>query len=73
MVETGIYISRRYQLQAQIVARRLPQVMQRRGLEAPFTEFLLTSAQGMVLLFAILDLPQIKRWKLIPLPSCSTI
>lgn len=61
MVETGTFISRRYQLQAQIVARRLPQVMQRRGLEAPFTEFLLTSTQGMVLLFAILDLPQVRR------------
>lgn len=61
MVETGTFISRRYQLQAQIVARRLPQVLQRRGLEAPFTEFLLTSAQGMVLLFAILDFPQVKR------------
>ena len=61
MIETGNFISRRYQLQAQIVARRLPQVLQRRGLEAPFTEFLLTSTQGMVLLFAILDLPKVKR------------
>ena len=61
MIETNNLISRRYQLQAQIVARRLPQVMQRRGLEAPFAEFLLTTTQGMVLLFAILDLPQIKR------------
>jgi len=54
-------IPRRYQLQAQMVARRLPQVLQRRGLEAPFTEFLLTSVQGMVLLFAILDLGRVKR------------
>ena len=61
MIETTSYISRRYQLQAQAVARRLPQVLQRRGLEAPFGEFLLTSVQGMVLLFAILDLPQIRR------------
>lgn len=61
MVETGTFISRRYQLQAQIVARRLPQVLQRRGLESPFTEFLLTSTQGTVLLFAILDLPRVKR------------
>ena len=61
MIETTSYISRRYQLQAQIVARRLPQVLQRRGLEAPFAEFLLTSVQGMVLLFAILDLPQVRR------------
>lgn len=61
MIKTNNFISRRYQLQAQIVARRLPQVMQRRGLEAPFAEFLLTTTQGMVLLFAILDLPQIKR------------
>jgi hypothetical protein len=36
-------------------------VLQRRGLEAPFIEFLLTSAQGMVLLFAILDLPKLRR------------
>ena len=36
-------------------------MLQRRGLEAPFAEFLLTSVQGMVLLFAILDLPQVKR------------
>ena len=61
MIETTSYISRRYQLQAQVVARRLPQVLQRRGLEAPFAEFLLTSVQGMVLLFAILDLPQVRR------------
>lgn len=61
MVESEIFISRRYQLQAQIVARRLPQVLERRGLDSPFTGFLLTSAQGIVLLFAILDLPQVKR------------
>jgi len=61
MVESGNFISRRYQLQAQIVAKRLPQVLQRRGLEAPFAEFLVTSTQGMVLLFAILDLHQVKR------------
>ena len=61
MIETGNSISRRYQLQAQIVAKRLPQVFQRRGLEAPFTEFLVTSTQGLVLLFAILDMPQVKR------------
>ena len=61
MIETGSLISRRYQLQAQVIAKRLPQVLQRRGLEAPFTEFLLTSTQGMVLLFAILDLPKVKR------------
>jgi hypothetical protein len=61
MINTGNFISRRYQLQAQIVAKRLPQVLQRRGLEAPFAEFLLTSTQGMVLLFAILDLPRVKR------------
>jgi hypothetical protein len=61
MVDTGFFISRRYQIQAQIVARRLPQVMERRGLEAPFAEFLLTSTQGLVLLFAILDLPKVKR------------
>src|SRR4030042_1972045 len=61
MIETANPISRRYQLQAQIVAKRLPQVLQRRGLEAPFAEFLVTSTQGMVLLFAILDLPQVRR------------
>jgi len=61
MIETANSISRRYQLQAQIVAKRLPQVLQRRGLEAPFAEFLVTSTQGMVLLFAILDLPQVRR------------
>lgn len=61
MIEIANSISRRYQLQAQIVAKRLPQVLQRRGLEAPFAEFLVTSTQGMVLLFAILDLPQVRR------------
>lgn len=59
--ETNNFISRRYQLQAQIVAKRLPQVLQQRGLEAAFAEFLLTSTQGMVLLFAILDLPRVRR------------
>lgn len=61
MFETSNFISRRYQLQAQIVAKRLPQVLQQRGLEAAFAEFLLTSTQGMVLLFAILDLPRVRR------------
>jgi len=61
MFETNNFISRRYQLQAEIIARRLPQVLQQRGLEAPFAEFLLTSTQGMVLLFAILDLPRVRR------------
>jgi len=61
MFETNNFISRRYQLQAQIVAKRLPQVLQQRGLEAAFAEFLLTSTQGMVLLFAILDLPRVRR------------
>ena len=72
MIETGNLISRRYQLQAQTIAKRLPQVLQRRGLEAPFTEFLLTSTQGMVLLFAILDLPKSSGWKPTPRPSCCT-
>jgi len=61
MNNTGNAVSRRYQIQAQIVAKRLPQVLQQRGLEAPFAEFILTSTQGMVLLFAILDLHQVKR------------
>lgn len=61
MFDTKNFISRRYQLQAQIVAKRLPQVLQQRGLEAAFAEFLLTSTQGMVLLFAILDLPRVRR------------
>ena len=61
MIETTNLISRRYQLQAEIIAKRLPQVLQQRGLEAPFSDFLLTSAQGIVLMFAILDLQQIKR------------
>ena len=61
MINTGHFISRRYQIQAQSIAKRVPQVLERRGLEAPFAEFLLTSTQGMVLLFAILDLPKVKR------------
>src|SRR4030065_1033920 len=69
MIETGNFISRRYQLQAQIVAKRLPQVLHRRGLEAPFAEFLVTSTQGMVLLFAILDLPQVRRLEAYTTPA----
>ncbi len=61
MIETGNFISRRYQLQAQVIANRLPVVLQQRGLAAPFSEFMLTSVQGVVLLFAILDVHQIQR------------
>ncbi len=61
MIETDNYISRRYQVQAQAIANCLPKVLQQRGLAAPFSEFLLTSVQGIVLLFAILDLRHIQR------------
>jgi hypothetical protein len=61
MIETDNYISRRYQVQAQAIANRLPKVLQQRGLAAPFSEFLLTSVQGVVLLFAILDMQHIQR------------
>jgi hypothetical protein len=61
MMETVNTIHRRYELQAQAIANRLPQVFQQRGLAAPFSEFLLTSAEGVVLLFAILDVHRIQR------------
>jgi hypothetical protein len=60
-METGNPISRRYELQAQAIANRLPKVLQQRGLAAPFSEFLLTSAEGVVILFAILDVHKIQR------------
>ncbi len=60
-METDNLISRRYQLQAQAIASRLPKVLQQRGLAAPFSEFLLTSAEGVVLLFAVLDVHKIQR------------
>ena len=69
MIENATFIPRHYQVEAQIVARRLPQVMQLRGLDAPFAEFLLTSTQGMVLLFAILDLPKVKRLEVYTTPE----
>jgi hypothetical protein len=61
MIESGAHITRRYELQAQAIAIRLPIVLQRRGLAAPFSEFLLTSAEGVVLLFAVLDVHKIQR------------
>ncbi len=61
MIETSILISKRYQVQAQAIAGRLPQVLQQRGLEAPFSEFLLTSAEGLVLFLAVLDVSQLRR------------
>lgn len=61
MIETSHTVSRRYQLQAQAIANRLPKVLQQRGLAAPFSEFLLTSAEGVVLLFAVLDVHKIQR------------
>ena len=61
MMETGNPISRRYELQAQAIANRLPKVLQQRGLAAPFSEFLLTSSEGVVLLFAVLDVHKIQR------------
>ena len=61
MIETSSLISRRYQLQAQAIAGRLPRVLQQRGLEAPFTEFLLTSAEGLILFLAVLDVSQLRR------------
>ena len=60
-METGNLVSRKYELQAQAIANRLPQVLKQRGLGAPFSEFLLTSAEGIVLLFAVLDVRQVQR------------
>jgi hypothetical protein len=56
-----VEIQRRHQLQAQLVASRLPHVFQRRGLEAHFREFLLTKSQGIVVLFAVLDIARVRR------------
>lgn len=61
MIEANNLISKRYQVQAQSIAGRLPQVLQQRGLEAPFSEFLLTSAEGLVLFLAVLDVSQLRR------------
>jgi hypothetical protein len=61
MIELNNLISRRYQLQAQAIANRLPRVLEQRGLEAPFSEFLLTSAEGLILFLAVLDVPQLLR------------
>jgi DNA segregation ATPase FtsK/SpoIIIE-like protein len=61
MIETNNLISKRYQVQAQAIASRLPQVLLQRGLEAPFTEFLLTSAEGLILFLAVLDVSQLRR------------
>lgn len=61
MVEPNSPISMRYQLQAQAIANRLPKVLVQRGLDAPFSEFLLTTVQGVVLLFAILDVTHLHR------------
>ncbi len=61
MIESKELISRRYQLQAQAIANRLPKVLEQRSLKAPFSDFLLTTVQGVVLLFAVLDVHQIAR------------
>jgi hypothetical protein len=61
MAEQGLPIQRRYLLQAQAIASRLPRVLAGRGLEAHFAEFVLTASQGVVLLFAVLDVPHIRR------------
>jgi len=54
-------IARRYMLQSQAVARRVEEVLNKRGLKPAFSDWVLTQDAGMTLLFGVLDVRQIER------------
>jgi len=54
-------VSRSRLLEAEAIARRLPTVLQRRGLRPVFSDWLVTADRGLAWLFGILDLSRIER------------
>jgi len=54
-------IARSRLAEANAICRRIPEVLQRRGLEPAFTHWLLTQDQGLTWLFGVLDVRQLDR------------
>ncbi len=56
-----LQISRSRLREAEAIARRLPDVLQRRGLRPAFSDWLVTADHGLTWLFGVLDLRRIER------------
>ncbi|MDX9955734.1 MAG: FtsK/SpoIIIE domain-containing protein [Anaerolineae bacterium] len=59
--EQQLQISRSRLREAEAIARRLPDVLQRRGLRPAFSDWLITADNGLTWLFGVLDLHRIQR------------
>ena len=59
--EEQLQISRSRLREAEAIARRLPDVLQRRGLRPAFSDWLLTAEHGLTWLFGVLDLRRVGR------------
>ncbi|HOC22084.1 MAG TPA: FtsK/SpoIIIE domain-containing protein [Anaerolineae bacterium] len=61
MPNEDLQISRSRLREAEAIARRLPDVLQRRGLRPAFSDWLVTADHGLTWLFGVLDLRRIER------------
>lgn len=61
MSEVRVQIPRPRLLEAEAIARRIPGVMARRGLQPAFADWVVTTHRGLVWLFGVLDLRKIER------------
>ncbi len=59
--EEQLQISRSRLREAEAIAKRLPDVLQRRGLRPAFSDWLLTAEHGLTWLFGVLDLRRVGR------------
>lgn len=56
-----LQISKSQLREAEAIARRVPEVLQRRGLRPAFSDWLLTAANGLTWLFGVVDLSRVER------------
>ncbi len=56
-----LHVSKGHLREAEAIARRVPHVLQRRGLPPAFTDWLLTEANGLTWLFGAVDLHRVER------------
>ena len=61
MPNEDLQISRSRLREAEAIARRLPDVLRRRGLSPAFSDWLVTADHGLTWLFGVLDLRRIER------------
>ncbi len=59
-----VQISKGRLREAEALAHRIPQVLERRGLQPAFTGWLLTEARGMTWLFGVVDIHRVERLEL---------